>query len=370
LTTTADRAAATRRIVVVSTEFFSPGGVQSVSRQAVDVLKTAATVEAWSLCDRGLPADTTPAAGVRFRFAAGSDWQLGRWALGAALTGDDDAVLLLMHLHLAPLAIPWLARRRRVVVFLYGVEAWRPLSPLQQFVLARADLVAISRYTADRFKEANPGVSTTRLNVCTLGIETDTPATGSDRPVPGFALMVSRLSSEDRYKGHEQVIRAWQAVRARVPGATLAIVGDGDDRQRLEALVRTLGLEDSIHFAGRVSDAELPGWYEQSELFLLPSGQEGFGLVFLEAMRASKPCVSGPGAPESIVEDGKTGFIVTADDSPRLVDVTVALFRDRALRDRLGSNGRIKFLREFTAERFAERLRSLVIPTGAEGQTA
>jgi phosphatidyl-myo-inositol dimannoside synthase len=178
---------------------------------------------------------------------------------------------------------------------------------------------------------------------------------------PGFALMVSRLSSEDRYKGHDGVIRAWPAIRARVPGAALAIVGDGDDRPRLERLVHDLGLDEAIRFAGRVSDAELAGWYARSDFFLLPSPQEGFGLVFLEAMRASKACVAGPGAPEAIVEEGKSGFIVSADQTERLTDVVVRLFRDPALRERLGASGRARFLREFTADIFSERLRTLVV---------
>jgi phosphatidylinositol alpha-1,6-mannosyltransferase len=185
-----------------------------------------------------------------------------------------------------------------------------------------------------------------------------------------FALMVSRLSSEDRYKGHDAVLRAWPAIRAQAPDAELVIVGDGDDRPRLERLARELGLDPAVRFAGRVSDAELAGWYAQSAFFLLPSALEGFGLVFLEAMRASKACVSGPGAPETIVEDGTTGYIVAADDADRLTEIVVRLFRDRTLRERLGANGRARFLHEFTAEHFAERLRALVIGRGTTDRAA
>ena len=87
-------------------------------------------------------------------------------------------------------------------------------------------------------------------------------------------------------------------------------------------------------------------------------------------MRASKPCVSGPGVPEAIVEDGHTGFIVAADDANRLTEVTAMLFRDEALRKRLGANGRAKFLREFTDDRFAARLRALVIGAGNTDRAA
>jgi phosphatidyl-myo-inositol dimannoside synthase len=358
------------RAIVAATGFFATGGIERVCRQVVAVLGRDVDVEAWSLCDAPLPAGEALEGSVRFRGAGGRDWQLGRWAVSAAVGGAGEPVLLLMHLHLAPLAIPWLARGRRVVVFLYGIEAWRPLSTVQEFVLSRADLVAISRHTADRFVQTNPALSHKQIHICALGIAADaSTADGRDRE-RGFALMVSRLSSEDRYKGHDGVIRAWPAIRAQASGAALVIVGDGDDRPRLEGLVRDLGLEQAVRFAGRVTDAELAGWYERSAFFLLPSALEGFGLVFLEAMRASKACVSGPGAPEAIVEDGRTGFIVSPDATDRLTEIAVQLFRDTDLRERLGANGRAKFLHEFTADIFAERLRALVIGPGQTDRAA
>lgn len=358
------------RAIVAATGFFATGGIEHVSRQVVGVLGRDLDVEAWSLTDAALPAGEPLASSAQFRCAGGRDWRLGRWALRAALTGAGDPVLLLMHLHLAPLALPWLVRGRRVVVFLYGIEAWHRLSALQQFVLARADLVAISRYTADRFAAANPALSAKHVHICTLGIAADALPADTRQGPRGFALMVSRLSREDRYKGHDAVIRAWPAIRAAAPDATLVIVGDGDDRPRLERLVHDFRLQHAIQFAGRVTDTELAGWYARSGFFLLPSAREGFGLVFLEAMRASKACVGGPGAPEAIVEDGTTGFIVSAEDTARLTHVAVQLFRDAALRERLGANGRRKFLHEFTADLFAERLRALVIGPGETDRAA
>ena len=93
---------------------------------------------------------------------------------------------------------------------------------------------------------------------------------------------------------------------------------------------------------------------------MLPSDGEGFGLVFLEAMRAGKACVSGPGAPAEIVQDGVGGFVVAPHDTARLVEVVARLFDNRDLRERLGANGRNRFLQSFTSDRFAARLCDLV----------
>jgi phosphatidylinositol alpha-1,6-mannosyltransferase len=349
-----------RRVIVASTEFFAPGGVQRVGRQMIAALGPVADVEAWSLCDSAVaPAD--PVAGLAtFRLGAGSDWQLGAWALEAAARRGADDVLLLVHANLAPIALPWTMRQRRTVVFLHGVEAWRRLSPVARTVLARADLVANSAYTAEQFTLSNPEFSREDVAVCALGVEPQAldAAGGEDG---GLALSVSRLSREDAYKGHERLIRVWPAVRAQVAAASLVIVGDGDDRGRLERLARDSGLASTIRFAGRVGDDELEGWYRRCALFVLPSPREGFGLVFLEAMRAGKPCVASPGAAESIVADGVTGLLVRSDADAPLVAALVQLFRDGALRRRLGDAGRQRFLDRFTLARFAERLRRLVL---------
>lgn len=349
------------RLIVATTELFAPGGVQRISRQAVAALASGrdGDLDVWSLCDHSIPSGYPVPANARFRLAGGNRWRLGRWAVGAAINRRSDAVVLVMHLHLAPLAIPLLASGARVALFLHGVEAWKPLSSAARFVAERARLIAISACTVDRFLDSNPRLGDRNIEVCPLGIDVETPA-GVPDPAADVALTVSRLSSEDRYKGHDALIRAWSAVRARVPSARLVVVGDGDDRQRLEALAAELGLASAIRFLGVISDEELAAWYRRSAFFVLPSDGEGFGLVFLEAMRAGKACVSGPGAPAEIVQDGVGGFVVAPHDTARLVEVVARLFDNRDLRERLGANGRNRFLQSFTSDRFAARLCSLV----------
>jgi glycosyltransferase involved in cell wall biosynthesis len=100
---------------------------------------------------------------------------------------------------------------------------------------------------------------------------------------------------------------------------------------------------------------------------VLPSDGEGFGLVFLEAMRAGKACIGGPGAPAEIIDDGVTGLIVPSADDDSLVDALSCLFLDDELRDRLGRNGQARFEQTFTARHFADRLRHLItLPAAPE----
>src|SRR5258705_3836059 len=131
-----------------------------------------------------------------------------------------------MHVHVAPIAIPMLLRGARATMFLLGVEVWRPLTAGERFVADRCErLIAISRHTADRFTEANPYFAGRPIEVCYPGIAAEARQSLPALPVTNdTALMVSRMTAEDAYKGHERLIRAWPAVKARVPCATLVIV--------------------------------------------------------------------------------------------------------------------------------------------------
>jgi glycosyltransferase involved in cell wall biosynthesis len=364
------------RLILVCTELFAPGGIQRVGRAVVDALGAgAAPLAVGSLRDAAVPDGYRVPPGTDMRLAAGSRLKLGAWALGQARQPCGGAHVLLMHVHLAPLALPLIARGARVVAFLYGVEVWRPLTTIERFVFRRAArLVAISEYTAQRFREANPWIGSRAIAICPLGVTSDVALPGPADQVAAdadFALIVSRISREDRYKGHERLIRAWAGVRQRVHGARLVIVGDGDDRARLEALARELGLDRAIHFAGVVSDRALAAWYATCAFFVMPSRDEGFGLVFLEAMRAGKACIGAPGAAAEVIVDGVTGTIVASPEERALVDALVRMFEDPARRDELGRAGQRRFEQLFTAAHFADRVRELVnVAHASEGEAA
>src|SRR4030095_11992245 len=116
-------------------------------------------------------------------------------------------------------------------------------------------------------------------------------------------------------------------VRRSIPEARLVIAGDGDDAQRL----RTKAGE-GVDFAGRVDGATLAPLYRDAAFFVMPSTDEGFGLVYLEAMSASIPCIAARGAAEEIISDGHDGLIVDAANRDSLVAAMVRLFVDRDTR--------------------------------------
>jgi glycosyltransferase involved in cell wall biosynthesis len=116
--------------------------------------------------------------------------------------------------------------------------------------------------------------------------------------------------------------------------ARFLLVGDGPVRPEVEKRVEAYGLDEDVLFAGAQGDPVR--WLSVSDLFLLPSLQESFGLAALEAMACEVPVVASRvgGLPE-IVRDGVTGFICAPDDLDGMADRGVALLTDAALRERI-----------------------------------
>src|SRR5262249_54088385 len=160
-------------------------------------------------------------------------------------------------------------------------------------------------HTARRFRAANPDLADRPIEICQLAVRERDPAPVSFEPaVPcagPFALIVGRMMAEERYKGHDLLIDIWPSVVAAVPGAGLVVVGDGDDRARLHARAASLG--DRVSFTGHVSDGALARLYRDCAFFVMPSRDEGFGLVFLEAMQAGKACIGAMGAAAEVISD-------------------------------------------------------------------
>jgi glycosyltransferase involved in cell wall biosynthesis len=170
-------------------------------------------------------------------------------------------------------------------------------------------------------------------------------------------LTVSRLASVDRYKGHDQIIRALPRVLHEHAETIYMIVGEGDDRQRLEALAAECGVAECVYFVGAVSPDELPDYYRLADLFVMPSTGEGFGIAFLEAMASGIPVVGGnrDGSLDPL-GDGRFGAAVDPQDGDALASAICAALRDPV--------GRPERAATFGQKAFAAHLHELVAETG------
>jgi phosphatidylinositol alpha-1,6-mannosyltransferase len=138
-------------------------------------------------------------------------------------------------------------------------------------------------------------------------------------------LTVARLEAWTRRKNVDGVMRALPLLPADVP-VTYTIVGDGDDRARLEQLAAELNVADRVRFTGRISRAVLLDVYRESDLFVLaaqarPNDIEGFGIVYLEAAAMGVPALcSRAGGATDAVEDGVTGLVLDSSSPQAIAD--------------------------------------------------
>jgi glycosyltransferase involved in cell wall biosynthesis len=145
-----------------------------------------------------------------------------------------------------------------------------------------------------------------------------------------------------------------------IPEARFLVAGGGDDSTRLDALIQKLGVEDNVRLLGVVEDSVLQQLYRQCDVMVLPSEQEGFGIVFLEAMSYGKPCIGAAygGIPEVII-DGNTGYLVSFGDSDAVARCVVGLASDSNLARRMGLAGLEQVLKHYCYESFCTNFSGL-----------
>lgn len=341
------RALAGRLVARVAMEWATARGVRA------DLLALGAPDDAPAAALSGGP-------GMRARFFGRSFARLAAATLSAELSPRRPALVFdLLGLARSQALLPR-AWRTPYLVMLYGIEVWRPLEPSRKRALSgAATRLAISQYTLSRARALHPGLS---AEILPLALEERQPEGEVDLPLveragEDFALIVGRMAASERYKGHDELLEALPAVAREVAEARLVIAGGGDDRARLEAKAASLGLVDRVFFTGFVSEATLAVLYDRAALLAMPSRGEGFGLVYLEAMRAGKPCLAARAtAAAEVVVDGETGLLVDPADGEELAAALLRLLGDPETRRRMGAAGKIRWDREFRYARFRDRL--------------
>jgi phosphatidyl-myo-inositol dimannoside synthase len=360
-------------IVGLFTDVLPLGGVQRAGRHVAAVTAKFAsdrgmTVRFLSLNDpQGLhPVRVGP---MEFSISgyAGSKFQFIRAALRAA--GRKPDLVVALHPHLAPIvsAMKVRSRKFRSIVFTHGVEVWEPLGWPRIGALLSADLVlGPSRDTVKQLIDLQH-IPCSKVRRLAWGLDPEfesriASVTSSNPPkeVPQNAriiLSVGRWNSAEKYKGADTLISALPRVLKTAPDTSLILVGDGDDRPRLDQLAHELGVSKSVQFLFGLTPDELFACYARCEIFALPSKGEGFGLVFLEAMAHGKPVVGGAhGGIPDIVEDGVTGLLVQHGDADGLAQALESLLGNSDLATEMGARGKDRVTQKFSFAEFEKQL--------------
>lgn len=228
----------------------------------------------------------------------------------------------------------------------YDRARFRLLTPLEARNARSADVViCTSDYSARQAARAY-GISPERLRIVPEGIDVPgwSSVCGSGRRHQADrspSLVILSVARQYRRKNTASLIRAFGTVRDRHPRVQLRIVGEGPELDRLDSLASRLGLGDSVRFVGSVGGLdELQREYASADIFCLPSLQEGFGIVFLEAMAAGLPIVAArAGSVPEVAPHGEVALLVEPGNDAALARALERLLADCGLRRRLGGAG-------------------------------
>lgn len=223
---------------------------------------------------------------------------------------------------------------------------------------AAARIVANSRWVADQ--AASSGVPRDKLTVVYEGAEIPPLFTGAQRNaarqrwgISGDAPLLGCVGVLLPDKGQEWLVRALAELRKQLPLAKLLLAGDGPCRARLGALAQELEVADAVLFPGFVTDVE--SVYAALDVFLLPSFFEALNNSLLAAMAYEIPSIAfNKGALGEIIENEKSGLLVSGPDVAEICAATRRVLQDRDFAARLGKEGRKRVARSFSAERMVD----------------
>ena len=170
-------------------------------------------------------------------------------------------------------------------------------------------------------------------------------------------LCVGRMWSNQRHKGQDALIAAMPEILKAFPAAQLVLAGSGDLLEELNNKAKKYGVADSVFLPGFVSDDMLSQLYEQCFVFAMPSKGEGFGLVYLEAMNWSKPCIGGKlDAAKDVIVEGKTGILLDdPHNPPQIARAVVYLLSQPDTAKEMGAAGLQRVRDTFLFTHFCDR---------------
>jgi len=275
---------------------------------------------------------------LRFALRVGQQIIRGTWQF-----------IVIGHINLLELAVA--ARRlksgARTFLVAHGVDAWTGIEGRRRRALRSVDVIlCVSSYTRDRVRAQAPEVPTERFRIFPNALsETWSEQVNRavlERPAglpERYLLAVTRIDRGDRYKGLISVLETLSMLEDQT--VHFVIAGRGNDIDFLKRAARHFGIAERVHLIGGVTDAELAELYRHCLAFVLPSGKEGFGIVYLEAMHFEACIVA---AREKgvldVIRDEETGLLVTFGDVVGLKRALDRLIGDAGLRQRLSAAAR------------------------------
>lgn len=251
----------------------------------------------------------------------------------------------LVHFQGVNTATPGIISRKlfKIPFVVYGrgsdvYQSWKFKTIISKHVLKNADgVISLTEYMKNEFKKITPCNVTVIPNGITLDrFKGEKKQLREKLAFSADETVVIFLSRLNKVKGPKYLIEAAEIIQKQKIKYKVLIVGDGDEKCKLEALTKTKGLCENIFFIGEVPNKEVVEYLVLSDIFVLPTLSEGFGIVYIEAMASGLPIVTTKimGVNE-LVEDGKNGFLVDTKNPEQIAEKIKVLISDKKLTEEI-----------------------------------
>jgi phosphatidylinositol alpha-1,6-mannosyltransferase len=287
--------------------------------------------------------------------------------------GIKNDVVVLSHINLLLIGffIKLFSPKTKLILIAHGIEVWKAFPTWKKFAFKKCDLILpVSQFTRDTMIRMNnfPAEQFKILNNCLdpflplpLHEEKDRNLLNryglSDNHI--ILMTLTRLSIKEKYKGHDKVLYALHKLVKTHNNIRYLLVGKYDEieKQRLDKLIKELGIGQFVVFAGFIPDTEIAAHYNTADVYIMPSKKEGFGIVFIEALYYGKPVIAGnkDGSVDALC-NGQFGLLVDPDNQLEIIEAVDKVIKNKEayLPDQT------KLLQKFSYESYKESLRSLI----------
>lgn len=317
------------------TAFSKTGGIEKFNRAFLKALsdlqlerKCKAT--GWSLHDSS--ADEKYFDAQNYKAFKGKTVTFVLSTLRAAFRYDT---IILGHINLAMVgfAIKKIFPGKQIILVAHGIEVWYKLSGFKDYIMQHADkILTVSNYTRSILVSVHkPDISRITVFPNTIDPYFKIPKvfkkpryllerynlTEEDQVI--FTL--TRLSATEKYKGYDKIMNAMPFLSRQFPRVKYLLSGKSDaaEKARLEALKQVNSEKENILLTGFIDDVEVTDHYLLSDVFILPSKKEGFGIVFIEAMACGVPVIAGnkDGSVDALM-NGALGYLIDPDSEKEI----------------------------------------------------
>jgi glycosyltransferase involved in cell wall biosynthesis len=241
-----------------------------------------------------------------------------KFLLNAVKEGNDSNLVFISHINLAAagIIIKMLNKKSKLYLVAHGIEIWNEVNPFKKYFLEKCDyILAVSSYTKNRIMERH-NFSENKIIVFPNTIDPFFKVPDKFEKPPYILeklkinkndivlFTLGRLSAGEGRKGYDKVIAALNILKNKYDSIKYIIAGEYDEKEffRINSIIKETGLTEIVLIIGFIKEEELPDYYLCSDIFIMPSSQEGFGIVFLEAMTCGLPVIAGSidGSPDAI----------------------------------------------------------------------